>query len=242
MPPPRSLSIPSRPGPAGMPERLARVTQLLARLPGVGEKTAQRFALFLATGDESAARDLGRELAELRDHVRPCDLCGNISEASPGGPALCAVCQDPRRDPALLCVVARVQDLLAIERSVAMQGRYFVLGKLLSPLEGVGADELPLEALRSRVQAPATPADRAGPAVASSGSPGSAIAPGVREVLVATPPSVDGEATALLVARELGALGVRVTRIASGVPHGGDLEFADQVTLGRAIEGRKSFG
>jgi recombination protein RecR len=251
VPPPRSPSFASRPGPAGMPERLARVTQLLARLPGVGEKTAQRFALFLATGDESAARDLGKELAELRDHVRPCDRCGNIAEASPGGPALCAVCQDPRRDPALLCVVARVQDLLAIERSGAMRGRYFVLGRLLSPLEGVGADELPLEALRSRVQAPTIPADRAGPAGGAGGaspssgsaaSPASAVTPGVREVLVATPPSVDGEATALLIARELGALGVRVTRIASGVPHGGDLEFADQVTLGRAIEGRKSFG
>ena len=102
-----------------------------------------------------------------------------------------------------------------------MRGQYFVLGRLLSPLEGVGSDELPLDALRARILDPEAP---------------------VREVLVATPPSVDGEATALLIARELGALGARVTRIASGVPHGGDLEFADQVTLGRAIEGRKSFG
>lgn len=220
-PPPTRGPFSPRPLPAGMPERLARAVQLLGRLPGVGEKTAQRYALFLATTDESTARELGRELGELRDHLRPCDRCGNIAEAEPEGPAVCAICRDPRRDPGLVCVVGRVQDLLAIERSGAMRGHYFVLGRLLSPLEGVGSDELPLDALRARVR--------------------SAEAP-VREVLVATPPSVDGEATALLIARELGALGVKVTRIASGVPHGGDLEYADQVTLGRAIEGRKSFG
>lgn len=216
-----------------MPDRLARVVQLLARLPGVGEKTAQRYALFLATGDEAASRDLGRELAELRDHVRPCERCGNIADAEPGAPSICAICRDSRRDPALLCVVSRVQDLLAIERSGAMRGRYFVLGRLLSPLEGIGADDLPLDALRART----TSSLGAGGAVGDA--PGEPV---VKEVLVATPPSVDGEATALLIARELGVLGVRVTRIASGVPHGGDLEFADQVTLGRAIEGRKSFG
>src|SRR5262249_27296201 len=158
---------------------------------------------------------------ERGDHGRPCERCGNIADPDPGEPAVCAICRDSRRDASLLCVVARVQDLLAIERSGAMRGRYFVLGRLLSPLEGVGAEELPLDALRARVQAAEAP---------------------VKEVLVATPPSVDGEATALLIARELGAMGVKVTRIASGVPHGGDLEFADQVTLGRAIEGRKSFG
>ena len=207
--------------PASMPERLARVVRLLARLPGVGEKTAQRFALFLATGDEATSRELGAALAALRGPVRPCDRCGNIAEAPPGEPARCAVCRDGRRDGSLLCIVARVQDLLAIERSGAMRGRYFVLGRLLSPLEGVGAEELPLAALRVRVRDAAEP---------------------VTEVLVATPPSVDGEATALLLGRELATLGVRVTRIASGVPHGGDLEFADQVTIGRAIEGRKSFG
>lgn len=205
----------------GLPARLARVAQLLGRLPGVGEKTAQRFALFLATGDEATARELGAELASLREHVRPCEACGHIADVGEDGRARCAICRDGRRDGALLCVVARVQDLLAIERSGAMRGRYFVLGRLLSPLEGIGAEELPLAALKARVSDPDQP---------------------VREVLVATPPSVDGEATALLLARELGALGVQVTRIASGVPHGGDLEFADQVTLGRAIEGRKSFG
>ncbi|MDC3952941.1 recombination mediator RecR [Polyangium jinanense] len=208
-----------------MPERLTRVAHLFARLPGVGEKTAQRFALFLATADEEVARDLGTELATLRDHVRPCDRCGNIAElaegAQPDEPVRCAICRDERRDKALLCVVARVQDLLAIERSGVMRGKYFVLGRLLSPLDGISAEDLPLERLRRIVKDPEAP---------------------VSEVLVATPPSVDGEATALLVAREMASLGARVTRIASGVPHGGDLEFADQVTLGRAIEGRKSFG
>jgi recombination protein RecR len=204
----------------GLPARLGRVAQLLGRLPGVGEKTALRFALFLATADEAAARELGAELTALRDHVKPCARCGNIAEADdPAVPAVCGVCADTRRDGGMLCVVARVQDLLAIERSGAMRGRYFVLGRLLSPLEGVSSEDLPIDALKARVRDDREP---------------------VRELLVATPPSVDGEATALLIARELAPMGVRVTRIASGIPHGGDLEYADQVTLGRAIEGRKN--
>lgn len=204
----------------GLPLRLGRLAQLLGRLPGVGEKTALRFALYLATTDESVARDLGAELSALRDHVKPCARCGNIAEApEPALPALCAICADSRRDGSMLCVVARVQDLLAIERSGAMRGRYFVLGRLLSPLEGISGEDLPIDALKARVRDEREP---------------------VRELLVATPPSVDGEATALLIARELASSGVRVTRIASGIPHGGDLEYADQVTLGRAIEGRKS--
>lgn len=213
-----------------LPPAFGRVVSLLARLPGVGEKTAQRYALFLATTDERITRDLGAAVAELRDRVRPCDRCGHVAEVdeaarAPGDPVLCAICSDPRRDPALLCVVARVQDLLAIERSGAMRGRYFVLGRLMSPLEGIGPEHLGLDRLRDLVLGRFAAGD----------------AP-VREVLCATPPSVDGEATALLLARELEPLGARVTRIASGVPHGGDLEFADQVTLGRAIEGRRSLG
>lgn len=202
-----------------VPDRLARVVQLLSRLPGVGEKTAQRYALYLVTADPTISRELGGELAGLCDHIRPCDACGHIADVSEDGTAECSICKNPRRDPALLCIVARVQDLLAIERSGAMRGRYFVLGKLLSPLDGVSAEDLPLDRLRAMIRDEERP---------------------VREVLVATPPSVDGEATALLLSRELSSLGIRVTRIASGVPHGGDLEFADQVTLGRAIEGRKS--
>lgn len=199
-----------------LPDRLRVLVQLLARLPGVGEKTAQRYALFLVSGDGTLPRELGAELSQLPDHVRPCDRCGNLAEVDEPGGAVCVVCRDTRRDPALLCVVARIQDLLAVERSGAMRGRYFVLGRLLSPLDGVGPEELPLPRLVERVRRE-----------------------GVKEVILATPPSVDGEATALLLGRELATLGVAVSRIASGVPHGGDLEFSDQITLGRAISGRR---
>jgi recombination protein RecR len=194
------------------------MVSLLSRLPGVGEKTAQRYVLFLVTADESLSRDLGAELAKLHDLVRPCVRCGNLAELE--GPAdaqpVCAVCRDNKRDAHVLCVVARVHDLLAIERAGAMRGRYFVLGRLLSPLEGVGPEELPLGKLVDRIRAD-----------------------GVTEVIVATPPSVDGEATALLLKRELAPLGVSLSRIASGVPHGGDLEFADPITMGRALSGRQ---
>lgn len=200
-----------------LPDRLSRLVHLLARLPGVGDKTAQRFALHLITSGTDLARDLGVELGELTTALRACDRCGNIAEVDAEGHALCPVCLDSRRDSSLLCVVARVQDLLAVEKSGALRGRYFVLGRLLSPLDGVGPEELPLAELRKRIDED-----------------------GVAEVIVATPPSVDGEATALLLARELGKLGVRVSRIASGVPHGGELEFADQITLGRAIDGRRA--
>jgi recombination protein RecR len=200
-----------------LPDRLSRLMQLLARLPGVGEKTAQRFALHLASEGGELASDLGVELGTLAEAVRPCEHCNNIAEVDPAGHSVCNVCRDTRRDSSVLCVVARVQDLLAIEKSGAMRGRYFVLGRLLSPLDGIGPEELPLDRLLALVR------ER-----------------GVTEVIVATPPSVDGEATALLLARELVPSGARVSRIASGVPHGGDLEFADQITLGRAIDGRRN--
>jgi len=203
------------------PDRLLRVVQLLSKLPGVGEKTAQRYALALLVGEESVARELGRALVEMRDHVGACSECGHVAEVVPGRPSLCAICGDGRRDPSILCVVARVQDLLSVERSGAMRGRYHVLGKLLSPLDGVTREDLGIDRLIARIEA-------------SEGA--------IRELLVATPPSVDGEATALLLSREIGALGIQVTRIASGVPHGGDLEFADQITIGRAIEHRRRFG
>ena len=197
--------------------RVQRLVKLFARLPGVGEKTAQRYLLYLLTADEAIARQLGLELAELRDHLHPCDRCGNVAEVTtPGTPAICPICADGKRDAHLLCVVARVHDLLAIERAGSMRGLYFVLGKLLSPLEGVGPDELPLPKLVERV-----------------------TREGITEVIVATPPSVDGEATALLLKRELLPFGVTLTRIASGVPHGGDLEFADPITMGRALAGRQ---
>jgi recombination protein RecR len=200
-----------------LPDRLRALSQLLSRLPGVGEKTAQRYVLYLAGEGGTLAAALGTELALLTERVKPCERCRNLAEVDEAGAAICDVCRDSRRDPSLLCVVARVQDLLAVERSGAMRGRYFVLGRLLSPLDGVGPDELPLEDLVRRVRSD-----------------------DVTEVILATPPSVDGEATALLLARELASLGTTVSRIASGVPHGGDLEFSDQITLGRAISGRRA--
>jgi recombination protein RecR len=199
-----------------LPARLTRIVDLFARLPGVGEKTAQRFALWLAGERGDVASELGAALAELGHTIRPCERCGNIAEVDPTGHAVCSVCRDTRRDATVLCIVARVQDLLAVERSGAMRGRYFVLGRLLSPLDGIGPEELPLPKLMARI-----------------------VGDGVREVILATPPSVDGEATALLLARELAGRELKISRIASGVPHGGDLEFADQITLGRAIDGRR---
>jgi recombination protein RecR len=199
-----------------IPSRITRLVHLFSRLPGVGEKTAQRFALTMTSNPE-LAESLGSSLQQLVQFVRPCDVCGNIAEVDEQNAAVCAVCSDSRRSSTLLCIVARVQDLIAVERSGAMRGRYFVLGKLLSPLDGIGPEALPLDRLRSRIKSD-----------------------GVTEVIVATPTSVDGEATALYLARELEALSISVTRIASGMPHGGDLEFADQITLGRAIDGRRS--
>ena len=199
-----------------MSPKIRRVVKLLSHLPGVGEKTAQRYVLWLLTADDSLARSLRAELATLRDELGPCERCGNVAEVLDGH-AICDVCSDSKRDPKVLCVVARVHDLIAIERTGAMRGRYFVLGRLLSPLEGVGPEDLPIRELVARIRHD-----------------------GVEEIIVATPPSVDGEATALLLKRELASLGVAVTRIASGVPHGGDLEFADPITMGRALAGRRA--
>jgi recombination protein RecR len=196
--------------------KVRRLVKLLSRLPGVGEKTAQRYVLWLLTADDALSRELGAELASLRDALGPCERCGNVAEIREGR-AVCDVCGDSKRDARLLCVVARVHDLMAIERAGSMRGRYFVLGRLLSPLEGIGPEDLPIEKLVERIRGE-----------------------GVAEVIVATPPSVDGEATALLLKRELAALGVAITRIASGVPHGGDLEFADPITMGRALAGRRA--
>jgi recombination protein RecR len=198
--------------------KVKKLVTLLSRLPGVGEKTAQRYILHLLTADPEIAKGLGAELATLHEELRPCARCGNIADVLPGEvEAVCSICQDARRDPSLICIVGRVHDLQAIERTGAMRGRYFVLGRLLSPLEGIGPEELPLPRIAARIREE-----------------------GITEVIVATPPSVDGEATALLLKRELAGTGVRMTRIASGVPHGGDLEYADPITMGRALAGRQT--
>jgi recombination protein RecR len=200
---------------AALPTVLRQLVQSFTRLPGVGEKTALRFTLHLLAEQKPVMESLSRALAEACAKLKPCDSCGNIAEIDVSGAATCTICADTRRDHRQLCVVARVQDLMAFERSGAMRGRYFVLGRLLSPLDGVGPDELPLEKLQQQIESA-----------------------GVEELVIATPPSVEGEATALHLAREFGQR-VRVTRIASGIQHGGDLEFADPITLGRAMAGRR---
>lgn len=202
-----------------LPSALRHLVQSFTRLPGVGEKTALRFALHLLADQRPVMEALSHALAEAAARLKPCENCGNIAEvdasAGTAGAAVCSICADSRRDRSQLCVVAKVQDLLAVERSGAMRGRYFVLGRLLSPLDGIGPEELPLAKLEQQISSQ-----------------------GVEELVIATPPSVEGEATALHLAREFGRR-VRVTRIASGIPHGGDLEFADPITLGRAMAGRR---
>jgi recombination protein RecR len=198
------------------PSVMQKLVQAFTRLPGVGEKTALRFTLHLLGDQKPAMEALSLALEEACAKLSPCDRCGNIAELGPEGQATCSICADERRDARQLCVVARVQDLMAVERSGAMRGRYFVLGRLLSPLDGIGPEELPLAKLHRQLETP-----------------------GIEELVIATPPSVEGEATALHLAREFAGR-VRVTRIASGIPHGGDLEFADPITLGRAMAGRRA--
>jgi recombination protein RecR len=191
---------------------IARLTVLFAKLPGVGEKTAQRLAFHVLKSPPDYARDLAAALLALRDEVRLCSVCCNLTAQDP-----CPLCKDPQRDGKIICVVESVPDLLAVERTREFRGRYHVLHGALSPLDGVGPDQLKIKELLARLGGDS----------------------GVEEVIVATDPTVEGEATALYLTRLLKPLGVRVTRIAQGLPMGGDLEYADQVTLARALQGRR---
>ena len=190
---------------------IARLVQQLAKLPGIGEKTATRLAFFVLRAPESLARELAAALLDVKEKIRLCSTCLNLTEEDP-----CALCRDARRDAQLVCVVAHPTDLVAIERSGGFRGRYHVLHGVLSPLDGIGPDDIRLRELLTRL---------------GDGT--------VREVIVATSPNVEGEATALYVSRVVKPLGVRVSRIASGVPMGGELEYADGVTIRRAMEGRR---
>jgi len=191
---------------------IASLISLLSRLPGIGKRTAARLAFHVLEGDAQYAEALGRALSTIHDEVTQCERCGNY-----GAETRCAICQDPRRDGTIICVVAKVPDLIALEALGSFRGCYHVLHGLLAPLDGVGPDQLPLEALQRRI-----------------------AAEGVKEIIIATPLNVEGEATALYVADALFSSPVRVSRIAAGVPHGGELEFTDQVTLSRALEDRRA--
>jgi recombination protein RecR len=190
------------------------VIDALGRLPGIGPKGAQRIAFHLLKVDPEEVTALAAALVALREQVRFCAICGNVAQEE-----RCAICRDPRRDPALLCVVEESKDVVAIERTREFRGRYHVLGGAISPMEGVGPDDLRIRELLGRL---------------ADGT--------VTEVILATDPNLEGEATAAYLARMLGPLGLTVSRLASGLPVGGDLEFADEVTLGRAFEGRRQIG
>jgi len=194
-----------------MADPLARLVQQLAKLPGIGEKTALRLAFHILRSPEGYAEELARAIVELKQRLRPCSGCCQLTDQDP-----CAICGDPRREPSLLCVVSQPQDLMAIEKTGSYRGRYHVLHGVLSPLDGVGPDDLRIKELLPRL---------------TGGE--------VQELILATSPSVEGDATALYLARLAKPLGVRVSRIASGVPIGGDLEYADGVTLHRALDGRR---
>jgi recombination protein RecR len=184
----------------------------LTRLPGVGRKSAHRIAFHLLRSPETDSKRLASAIVDLKARVHDCTVCGNVTETDP-----CALCADPRRDASILCVVEQPMDVLALERTGEFKGRYHVLKGALSPVDGIGPDQLRLRELVDRVHAK-----------------------GVAEVIVATNPTAQGEATALYIARLLQSEdGVKVTRIARGVPMGSDLEFSDQVTLARALSGRK---
>ncbi len=184
----------------------------LGRLPGVGPKSAQRIAFHLLQADPADVDRLVEVLAVVKSKVRFCDRCGNVAEAT-----LCRICGDPRRDQTAICVVEEPKDVVAIERTREFRGTYHVLGGAISPMDGIGPEDLRITELMTRL------ADSA-----------------VTEVIVATDPNIQGEATATFLSRLLKDMGISVTRLASGLPVGGDLEYADEITLGRAFEGRRS--
>ncbi len=198
-----------------MSDPIQRLVRELARLPGVGERTATRLAFHLVRRPESQVRELAAALLDVVEKIHLCSVCANLTERDP-----CSMCTDARRDPAMLCVVATPAELLAIDRAGHYTGRYHVLHGLLSPLDGVGPEDLRIVELMRRLEPSGEDTAR------------------VQEVIVATSASVEGEATALYLARLIKPLGVAVTRIASGIPVGGELEYSDQATIARALAGR----
>jgi recombination protein RecR len=183
----------------------------LGRLPGVGPKSAQRIAFYLLQTEDDQAKRLAQVLTEVKDRVKFCEICGNVTEEPQ-----CNICRDQRRNRSLICVVEESKDVQAIERTREFRGLYHVLGGAISPIEGIGPDQLRIKELMSRL-----------------------ANPDITEVIIATDPNLEGEATATYLTRMLSTLGITISRLASGLPVGGDLEYADEVTLGRAFEGRR---
>lgn len=183
----------------------------LGRLPGVGPKSAQRIAYHLLKVPKDDALALATSITEAKERVRFCATCHNLAESEQ-----CAICRDPRRDPTLVCVVEEPRDIVSVEKTGGFHGRYHVLGGAINPMEGIGPDQLKVRELLGRIDVDA-----------------------VVEVILCTNPNLEGDTTAMYLARLLKPLGIRVTRIASGLPVGGDLEYADELTLGRALEGRR---
>jgi recombination protein RecR len=184
----------------------------LSRLPGVGPKSAQRIAFHLLQTEDDQAKKLAEVLLEVKERVRFCDTCGNVAED-----VECNICRDPRRVRNAICVVEESKDVQAIERTREFRGLYHVLGGAISPIEGIGPDNLRIKELMTRLSNPE-----------------------IQEVIIATDPNLEGEATATYLSRMLVPLGITISRLASGLPVGGDLEYADEVTLGRAFEGRRT--
>jgi recombination protein RecR len=184
----------------------------LGRLPGVGPKSAQRIAFYLLQTDDDQAKKLAEVLLEVKERVRFCERCGNVAEAE-----LCNICRDPRRSNSSICVVEESKDVQAIERTREFRGLYHVLGGAISPIEGIGPDNLRIKELVARLSDPE-----------------------IKEVIIATDPNLEGEATATYLTRMLSPMGITISRLASGLPVGGDLEYADEITLGRAFEGRRT--
>ena len=190
---------------------IQRLIDELARLPGIGRKSAQRLAFHLLAVEEEDARRLARAVVEMREQVHLCRRCFNVTDGDE-----CSICRDLRRDASVVCIVERAQDIVVVERTREFRGRYHVLGGAISPIEGIGPERLRFGELLARVRAE-----------------------GITEAIVATNPTVEGDTTALYLARVLKPEGVRVTRLASGLPVGGDLDYADELTLGRALVGRQ---
>ncbi|MFM1966769.1 MAG: hypothetical protein RL134_2494 [Actinomycetota bacterium] len=190
---------------------MADLIDELGRLPGIGPKSAQRLAFHILQAEPADVRRLAEVLVTVKERARFCTTCGHVTEEEQ-----CRICRDPRRDPHSLCVVEESRDVIAIERTAEYRGRYHVLGGAISPIDGVGPDDLRIRELMQRL---------------ADGQ--------ITEVIIATDPNLEGEATATYLARMLAPLGLEVTRLASGLPVGGDLEYADEVTLGRAFAGRR---